>query len=298
MNESTKEMRLSGAESKEKRREYQRRFSSEYRKSHPKKDRREYFKKWEIKNADKRKAQGKIAAAKRYAENREASLARSAAYHLRNKDRIAARRKAEYIPRPRTKSKRTPESKLAYNLAYRAKNLERLKAAGVAYRAKTREARRARGAIRYASNREHLKAKARAYRAANKDKCAEAGARRYQARREYWIAKQKAYAKAHPEIEQNKAHVRKARKLGATISDLRAIKAWLKSWKKKRRVRCYWCGGMFSPKVCHQDHIEPLAGLGAHSISNLCVSCGPCNLKKHDKPLDKWNARLSEPVLL
>lgn len=94
------------------------------------------------------------------------------------------------------------------------------------------------------------------------------------------------------------ANKRRARKSGATISDVRLIEKWEAAWRKKRHVACYWCRAGVAPSECHTDHIKPLKSGGSHSIDNLCISCQPCNAHKSAKPMERWNASLSEPVLL
>lgn len=79
---------------KEKRREYQRDYAANYRITHVKKDRTEYFKAWYRRTAKERKGKVKAASAKRYAANKGPNLARSAAYHKRKKEEIAARKAA------------------------------------------------------------------------------------------------------------------------------------------------------------------------------------------------------------
>lgn len=108
----------------------------------------------------------------------------------------------------------------------------------------------------------------------------------------------KKFREAHPDRVQAGKSKYRARKLGAVVGDPAVILAWESAWKARRRVRCYWCQGLFSPKVCHTDHVIALNARGEHEVGNLCVSCGPCNLKKNDRTVQVWNGLLSEPVLL
>lgn len=91
---------------------------------------------------------------------------------------------------------------------------------------------------------------------------------------------------------------REALKRGNAVGNQKIIADWFRNWRALRRVKCYWCKHPVSPSVCHGDHIIPLAKGGAHTIENLCISCGDCNRHKHDKSLDQWNAELIQPVLL
>lgn len=45
----------------------------------------------------------------------------------------------------------------------------------------------------------------------------------------------------------------------------------------------YWCSCSLKNKTTHIDHYEPLSRGGAHTISNLVVSCSNCNLRKRAK---------------
>lgn len=90
----------------------------------------------------------------------------------------------------------------------------------------------------------------------------------------------------------------RARKRGATIGDKHVIKDWESRWRRSKIVRCFWCSIWLSPKGCHTDHIESLAAGGKHSIENLCIACGPCNLRKNAKSIQEWNSVIPEPVLL
>lgn len=113
----------------------------------------------------------------------------------------------------------------------------------------------------------------------------------YRAKRRAWYAK-------NLEVNRSTTARRRAIRMGAPVSELESIRRWCQSWMTKRAVRCYWCSGKFKGCDCEQDHVIPLSGGGAHSISNLVVSCFNCNRSKHARPLEKWNATLEQPVLL
>lgn len=133
--------------------------------------------------------------------------------------------------------------------------------------------------VKYAKNRAHALAYQKQYDAKNR-------------------AKKRAWKKAHPEARRKEAAIRRARLLGSIIGDPKVIEKWEKSWRSKRAVKCYWCKRSTSPKGCHADHIDPLSKKGAHSIGNMCISCGPCNLRKQALNIADWNSHLLEPVLL
>lgn len=108
----------------------------------------------------------------------------------------------------------------------------------------------------------------------------------------------KRYRKKYPERAMERHRRRRAIKLKAPVSDSKVIEFWVAAWKKKKRVRCYWCELLFPPKSCHVDHIIALELNGHHSIENLCISCASCNCRKNDRPVSKWNLHLNQPVLL
>ncbi len=93
--------------------------------------------------------------------------------------------------------------------------------------------------------------------------------------------------------QKNKARVRasiwkrKALKRAATIN-LAGIQEWMKAVFSKPLARCYYCDKVISTKRIHIEHIVPLIEGGMHSVENLCVACGPCNLSKGSKPITVW----------
>jgi 5-methylcytosine-specific restriction endonuclease McrA len=118
------------------------------------------------------------------------------------------------------------------------------------------------------------------------------------ARREEKKQYMRQWALLHPHYGSVSHSKRKARKRANGIGNQELIRNWIKGWKSKHLVRCFWCLCSTPTKDCHSDHITPLKKGGAHSIENLCISCGDCNRKKHDKLPQKWNEFLLQPILL
>lgn len=116
-------------------------------------------------------------------------------------------------------------------------------------------------------------------------------------------AKSKAWMAAHPELRRDYTRRRRAEQSGASVDVRRTIVAWESGWRSKDSVRCYWCCENFRGDECHVDHVisRPICKkLNAvwHAIGNVCISCGPCNLKKNRRALADWNKTLAQPALL
>ena len=84
----------------------------------------------------------------------------------------------------------------------------------------------------------------------------------------------------------------------STKADFKLIAKWCAQWSKGKAGKCYWCKSIEKTSVLHMDHIVALSVGGSHIISNLCLSCAPCNHRKGAKTIDQWNLSLLEPVLL
>lgn len=132
-------------------------------------------------------------------------------------------------------------------------------------------------------NKLRIKAKARAWRLANVDAIRE---------------KDRIRSIKDPSRMRRHHLKRRAIKKGANIGDTAIISAWEKKWHTKVFVACYWCKQPTRVTDCHTDHIVPLSKGGLHSVENLCISCGSCNLSKGSSDPNEWNQQLKEPVLL
>lgn len=111
----------------------------------------------------------------------------------------------------------------------------------------------------------------------------------------------KEYRRANPSIQllfKAHARLRKARKRAAVVYGAKEILAWERKWRSNRTAKCYWCGGRFRTTECHTDHVIALIKGGVHTLENLAISCGRCNLSKGGKSLTEWNDNLTQPVLL
>jgi 5-methylcytosine-specific restriction endonuclease McrA len=221
-------------------------------------------------------------------------------------------------------AKRNPEKIKAYKAAYRARHPEvdkqyrdTHKRTGrdqreylKAYYWKNKAARKEKEQFRYQANREKIIASVKAYRKNNLEKV-KAAQRRHNkehpeksklrskkwlsTHREYVKRYRKEYRKKHPEKWKANNHNRRALVRASTVN-LKKIEAWMASIMAKPSASCYWCGASVSKSNLHFDHIVALSKGGPHSVENLCVSCAPCNLSKHNKDVVAW-IRVGQQVL-
>lgn len=214
-----------------------------------------------------------------YLAHREAIKARVKEYAARNRDKIKAsnrkkyiENKESYLAKSKIQRETQPEKMLEYKRVWRQRHGE------------------------------ELRLRERAYRIANKERISAIRKQWVENNRDRKAASNKAWAAANPEkmaaITAQAVHRRRAVKLGCSHSEAKAITAWIRQWKSRSEVRCYWCGKTVKPSGCHVDHIIPIIRGGSHSTSNLCISCAGCNQRKSAKSVLEWNKHLQQPVLL
>jgi len=65
------------------------------------------------------------------------------------------------------------------------------------------------------------------------------------------------------------------------------------SWFNAQPMICRYCKEKIpnGRNTYHIDHIIPLARWGTNTLSNLCIACTQCNLRKHDRI---WEEDLDE----
>jgi hypothetical protein len=96
----------------------------------------------------------------------------------------------------------------------------------------------------------------------------------------------KKYQQEHPEIRKIAMRNRRARKQGASETDLT-----IDDWNAILDVydhRCAYCRHFDKPLT--QDHVLALANGGTHSVDNIVPACINCNSSKQDKPVEEWLA--------
>ena len=167
-----------------------------------------------------------------------------------------------------------PEKARETAAAYYAANWEKVRAWQAAYRVANPEKMRAWEAAYYAANWEKKRAYAAAYYAANWEKRREqAAAWRASEAREVTRKRAAAWRATNPEKVNAANRRRRARKKGATIGPVLAMKALAASQGGK----CYWCGKKLK---LEEDHYEPLTSGGPHIVTNVVAACKPCNSSK------------------
>ncbi len=86
-----------------------------------------------------------------------------------------------------------------------------------------------------------------------------------------------------PEYNRIAHSKRKARKLanGGSHTAQELLKLF-----KEQKSRCYYCGKKLTD--WHQEHKIPLSRGGSDNISNIVISCPPCNWRKKDKTEEEF----------
>ena len=187
--------------------------------------------------------------------------------------------------------------RVAYAVAYRAKNPDLIKAGLAAYYSANKEKiQNHRDAhpeiymayrVAYAAaNQEKEKARYAKYRAANKEKMSKSQAARNAKNPERRKAVEKKYRITHPEALRIKYHNRKARATGGVLS--RGLTAKL---FKLQKGKCPCCAQPLGADF-HMDHKMPLALGGANTDDNIQLLRSLCNTQKSAKhPVDFMQSR-------
>jgi 5-methylcytosine-specific restriction endonuclease McrA len=115
---------------------------------------------------------------------------------------------------------------------------------------------------RYRERREEILKRSAAYYAANSD--------RSKAASRAWVLR-------NPERRQAVAQSYKHRRRTAEQGGITGPE--LAAWKKAQKKVCHWCGCKCDKRF-HVDHIQPLSKGGEHAVTNLCIACPTCNLRK------------------
>ncbi len=145
-------------------------------------------------------------------------------------------------------------------------------------------------------NPERRKAAVKKYRQANPDQSRiwkEQNKERVRQKMREWRAKNPHKVGAYQSVY-------RARKFNVIADNPEAITAYLKWARTAKGLRCEYCNDPVAPNERHIDHKVPLSKGGAHAVSNMCVACSGCNLRKHNKDVEEfaeYQRRLREAVI-
>lgn len=226
---------------------------------------REYLRQW----ARNYRKQGKAKAAqdKYYKENREQRLASMRAYAVVNKDRKRQYMKL-YRKRSRINQRQLKHYDISPSAAVLQRRLEGRQASHRRWRNKNLAYSRQLSSI-YAKT-PKAKLARELYRKANKDKV------------HAWQKRWRERNRSKIQAQSRRRQVMRRQMLKSARTD-KWVDHVIASWKAMPTFICYYCDREFDRSQLHIDHIIPLARRGSHTIDNICTSCPPCNLSKHDR---------------
>lgn len=98
----------------------------------------------------------------------------------------------------------------------------------------------------------------------------------------------KTWYRKNPERRRIYYYRRKSGSLNVPKEEIRKIDKWRSSWRHEFDVICYWCRQRTFSWKAQVDHIMPIKLGGKHVLSNLAVSCKPCNMLKRAKHPDAF----------
>lgn len=193
----------------------------------------------------------------------------------------------EYIREWQRKNK---EKCYQATLRWRAKNKERFKAKARAWREKNRGY-STKWSKKNPGKMKEYQRRHREIHPPDPKKIAEWSKNSYERRREKVLAQKKGYhdknkdsinarRRATRHIQEIHEAKRRAKKSGVSIQDEKLIAKYYKSIRGLSEFTCYYCKTVFPISSLHRDHVIPLKHSGAHSLSNIALSCKGCNLRK------------------
>lgn len=189
-----------------------------------------------------------------YLENREYKLLKTGTYQKANREKGRVRAAI-------WRKKNTHKTR-AYHLTRRSRHLEKM-----------RESNRQ----RYRRNKKEYNRKTVARRRLLPE-----------SRKEAQRAKMRAYYRKNRVRYYAHVHKRRALKKAVEVNP-EMIFEWMSGIKSKPFAFCYYCQERISTATIQFDHVLALTKGGPHSISNLAVSCRPCNAQKYNTLIHEWN---------
>lgn len=194
----------------------------------------------------------------------------------------------------------TVEARRAYMRAWKRRNPEKVKAYGKGHRQRHLEEIRAKDRIRDKKRkgrvRPERKAYAKEYQRRNYDKLRKHARSFYYENRErllQWKRENpppKEYKRTYNRewCRRNPGKVCTHRtdrklKMKTPLEESERINQFFIKVRATESIQCSYCPAVVHGKDAHIDHVIPLSRGGKHLLSNLCVSCQPCNNRKYNK---------------
>lgn len=142
-------------------------------------------------------------------------------------------------------------------------------------------------------NPEAIKANDLRYRRSEKGRATESRRSKSEKRREWYRQYRRINPRKHKPLDRARARRYEARKRGAegdhTVAEI------LQMYDDQRGL-CAYCETPLSGSY-HVDHMQPLSRGGRNDWVNLAVTCGPCNIRKHDKTVEEFMEVLMEVLM-
>ncbi len=134
------------------------------------------------------------------------------------------------------------------------------------YRVINKEKKREQQRIWYLANKEHCAAKSKKHAEDNKEKIADWY-------KNIWLKSESGRFSSRTAQATRRARVKQA-KGSFTKLDINDLFA-------SQGGKCYYCRE--ESDVLQIEHMIPLSRGGRNDVSNICLACAPCNMKKHTK---------------
>lgn len=197
-------------------------------------------------------------------------------YYRKNRDKILFKQRERY------RTGKGKEVKQVYYWSNRERILDNKKKDWINNKEALSEINR----VRYLNNVELRKQEQKIYYYKNREKILNQAREHYQDNKEKIREYQNTWAKTEAGRKSDLARKarRRALKLNAEGS---FIAEDIKDLYASQGGRCYYCS--VEIEEGHRiEHMTPLSRGGRNDVSNMCLACAPCNLKKHTKTAEEF----------
>ena len=145
------------------------------------------------------------------------------------------------------------------------------------YRARNKEKIKERKRQWYLTNKEHCIAKSKKYAEDNKEKIADWY-------KNIWLKSESGRFSSITSQATRRARVKQAKG--------RFTKLDINDLFSSQGGKCYYCRD--KSNSLQIEHMTPLSRGGRNDVSNICLACAPCNLKKHTKTAEEFQQVIQE----